>query len=126
MSLDALQNTMPPVTVADLEANGRAPLDAPRWRIRYPQYKRVELTGDWAGAWLDMLLNPPIAVMADMQARMDGPRWHLHKVIRAWNVEDAQGQPLAVSAESVGQLDDATVVAIIQAWHQARDLSKSG
>jgi hypothetical protein len=125
MLADPMTPTVP-VTVADLTANGTAPAAAPRWRIRHPQVKRVELTGEWAGAWADLVLNPPIAVLSDLQHGADGPRWHLHRIIRAWNFEDAAGDPLPVDAAGVGQLDDATVVALLEAWHRARDLSKSG
>lgn len=125
MSLDALQNTLPPVTVADLDANGRAPMDAPRWRIRLPQYQRVQLAGEFAGAWVDLLLNPSMDLLTNISTNV-GIRWHLHKLIRAWNFEDADGRPLEVTEASVGQLDDATTKAIMEAWSRARELPKSG
>lgn len=97
----------------------------PRWRIRHPQVKRVELHGPWVGAWLDMVLNPPLDVLINLTTAA-GLRWHLHKIIRAWNFEDADGQALPVNEATVGALDIETVEAIQTAWGAARDLSKSG
>ena len=103
-----------------------APLTLPpRFRLFAPQYHRVYLTGDYTGAWVDVLLNPGMGLLRDLQTTA-GICAHLHQMIRAWNLETPEGQELPVSPASVEQLDPRLSTAIMDAWSAARALTKSG
>src|SRR5690349_10770781 len=83
-----------------------------------PRVARVELDGEYAGAWADMVLNPGSAVFDQLAVEdwqtldAEGHRFprpefraHLAPLIRAWNLVDAAGAPLPCTAESLATLD---------------------
>jgi hypothetical protein len=96
----------------------------PRFRLRPPLYQTVHLTGPFAGAELTMLLNPGMGLVAMLQTTT-GLCARLHELVQAWNLEDQDGQPLPVSPAGVAQLEPALSAAIMTAWGEAREVSKS-
>lgn len=96
---------------------------APR-RFRLAQrYKRITLHGDYEGGWAVMLLNPPMSVLEQMRT---DPVAATGALVKEWNLDDAEGKPLPATAEGMAALPEDVWAALVNAWREARDLSKSG
>lgn len=108
----------------DLRHGPPPPAAPPRFRLRPPLYQTVYLTGPFAGAEATMLLNPGLGLVAALQTTT-GLCAHLHELVQTWNLEDRDGQPLPVSPEGVAQLEPALSAALMTAWGEAREVSKS-
>ena len=100
------------------------PAPMPRWRAKPPLWRWVEFKDEAAGGRAEMLMNPPNGLLIDMGTSPALGVRRLHEVIRAWNLDDADGQPLPVSRESLDSLEPEVIRAIIDAWNDARGLSK--
>jgi hypothetical protein len=106
--------------VADVRNGQAAPI---RYRQKPAAWQWVDLKGDCAGGRVEVLLNPGLGLLAQLTTTA-GICAHLHELIRTWNLEDAAGKPLPVSPAGVGQLDTTESAAIMDAWSDARELSK--
>lgn len=98
--------------------------DPPRFRLASPLYDWVELRDDWAGARLKLWLNPGMGLIVQVTATNQGALLHLHELVQEWNLEDAAGVPLPLSAAGTAQLEPDMVTAILDAWAERRTLSK--
>lgn len=122
MALD--QAPLPQTAQALAELRNGIPAPVVRYRQKPAAWQWVDLKGDCAGGRVEVLLNPGLGLLAQLQTTA-GICAHLHELIRAWNLEDAQGKPLPISPVGVGQLDTTESAAIMEAWSDARELSKS-
>lgn len=96
---------------------------APRRFRLAKRYKRLTLTGDYEGCWAIMLLNPPMSTLELMRTDALAASGLL---VKEWNLDDDKGKPLPANEEGMRALDDDLWSALIAAWREARDLSKSG
>lgn len=94
---------------------------------------RVELGGDYAGGWAELVLNPPSAVADTLYAAFrhagegepvdgDAVRTALARLLVAWNLADADGRQLPATAAGLGELDWEGIGALFVAWGEARAL----
>lgn len=122
MALD--QAPLPQTEQALAELRNGTPAPVVRYRQKPAAWQWVDLKGDCAGGRVEVLLNPGLGLLAQLTTTA-GICAHLHELIRAWNLEDADGKPLPISPVGVGQLDTTESAAIMDAWSDARELSKS-
>lgn len=106
--------------IAEVRNGTAAPI---RYRQKPAAWQWVDLKGECAGGKVEVLLNPGLGLLSQLTTTT-GICAHLHELIRAWNLEDAQGKPLPVSPAGVALLDTTESSAIMDAWSDARDLSK--
>ena len=77
----------------------------------------LRLTEDYAGAWVRMRINPTAA-----QRRLffsgdeDQTRAALVDLIAEWNLSDADGVVLPITAESLDAVPEDLLTAVITAW----------
>lgn len=106
---------------------------------RAPIIRRIEMDGDYQGAWVDMILNPPSSALDVIAAEMHrsrqatpadpylpGPelRQAVARLIKDWNWADDEGTVLPSTAEGLALVDWESIWALIGAWGQARALPK--
>lgn len=68
-----------------------------------PKTERVELDGDFAGLWVEMLVTVSQADMKHWEGEQGGITG-LAAVVKAWNLADADGTPLPISSETLQQV----------------------
>lgn len=106
--------------VGELRNGQPAPV---RFRQKPPQWEWVELKDEYAGCRVELLLNPGLGALSAIQTT-SGIVQHFHEIIRDWNLDDPEGNPLPVSPAGVALLDDDLSTAIMRAWAEARELHK--
>lgn len=107
--------------IADVRNGSAAPI---RYRQKPAAWQWVDLKGECAGGQVEVLLNPSLGLLAQLQTTT-GIVAHLHEMVRDWNLDDDEGKPLPVTPEGVGKLDPTVSTAIMEAWGAERDKSKS-
>ena len=129
-----------PIRTAPLNGTAAALVEPPRAPLfrRTPRWQRIPLEGDYAGAWVEMLLNPPSSVVDTIGAEMlaaqaagDAPyiptaayKRALVQMIRDWNWATEDGERLPPTTEGLDQLEWEEINAILVAWSQARAVGK--
>lgn len=93
--------------------------------IHTPDWQEVVLPEPYVPGRLVMLMNPKMSlVRACAGGNVVALTDHLHELVREWNLTDADGVPLPVSPEGVGELDSDLLEAITGAWARQRALPK--
>lgn len=104
--------------------NGRAavaeaPVGPIAWRLT-PKVERVKLEGDYDGLWVDLVVNPPLRVVRQIQG---DTLWSaLATLIQAWNFVDEHNQPVPPTVEGLEELPAAACQAIVAAWMETQKL----
>src|SRR3990167_7258233 len=87
--------------------------------------KVLALTGDYAGAEITVRLNVPLGVFIEAEKVQRSQDWSafldyfVEHVIREWNLEDREGNPIPANKEGLAQVPIDFLMQVISEWSQA-------